>query len=106
MPLSIAEPPRLQFGTLNVLQLLASPTFHRSVRRVHKKVQEIRYGEKLHDPSDLGGGTQIDSEFDCFLLADCVTNLDMGADPDGGGAQKFLRYFIEEIKDQFRGIKK
>ncbi len=42
------------------LQLLSSPTFHRAVRRVHKKVHEIRHGEKFYDPSEMGG-TKIES---------------------------------------------
>jgi MIOREX complex component 7 len=44
------------------MQLLASPAFHRAVRRVHKKVHEVRHGEKLYDPAEMGG-TQIDSRF-------------------------------------------
>jgi hypothetical protein len=46
----------------NHLQLLASPTFHRAVRRIHKRVEEARRGEKLYDPSEMGG-TQIDGRF-------------------------------------------
>jgi hypothetical protein len=30
------------------------------VRRVHKKVHEIRHGEKFYDPSEMGG-TKIES---------------------------------------------
>ena len=42
---------------LSISQLLSSPTFHRAVRRVHKKVHEFRHGK---DPSEMGG-TNIDS---------------------------------------------
>ncbi|KAI9731427.1 MAG: hypothetical protein M1818_007817 [Claussenomyces sp. TS43310] len=62
-------------------RLLASPTFHRGVRSVHKKVHELRHGK---DPAEMGG-TSIDN-------------------PAGGpDAKKFIRHFVEEVKEQFRG---
>ncbi|CZT01430.1 hypothetical protein WAI453_006916 [Rhynchosporium graminicola] len=63
-------------------RLLESQTFHKVVKRVHKKMHEIQRGEKLDDPSEMGG-----------------TNID-GPKPD---AQRFLRYYMEELKDQFKG---
>ncbi|KAN0101846.1 hypothetical protein V8E51_012356 [Hyaloscypha variabilis] len=69
-----------------VQKLLGSSTFHRVVRRVHKKVHEVKQGEKLYDPSEMGG-TQIDK-------------------PAGTDVQKFIRYYMEELKDQFRGSTK
>lgn len=60
-----------------IARLLASPTFHRTVEKVHKRVRQIRRGR---DPEDMGG-TNIDS--------------DQG--------KKFLDHFLEELKDQFRG---
>ena len=66
-------------------QLLESAIFHKVVKRVHKKVHEIKLGEKLEDPSEMGG-----------------TNIDTPK-PD---AQRFLRYYMEELKDQFRGTTK
>lgn len=39
-------------------QLLASPTFHRMVRGVHKKMREMRHGPEMEDM----GGTKIDSQ--------------------------------------------
>ncbi|PMD13990.1 hypothetical protein NA56DRAFT_711354 [Hyaloscypha hepaticicola] len=69
-----------------VQRLLASPTFHRAVRRVHKRVEEARRGEKLYDPSEMGG-TQVDA-------------------PSGWSLQKFIQNFREELKDQFRGATK
>ena len=63
--------------------LLASPTFHRGVRKVHKKVHEIRHGK---DPADMGG-TNIDS-------------------PDGSQSNRFLKHYMDELKNQFRGIDK
>lgn len=38
------------------LQLLRSPSFHRAVQTVHKRVREVRHGK---DPEELGG-TNID----------------------------------------------
>jgi hypothetical protein len=32
------------------------------VKRLHKKVHEVRTGEKLYDPSE-GGGTNIDCKY-------------------------------------------
>jgi len=66
-------------------RLLESAIFHKVVKRVHKKVHEIKLGEKLEDPSEMGG-----------------TNIDTPK-PD---AQRFLRYYMEELKDQFRGTTK
>ncbi|KAL2813495.1 hypothetical protein BDW59DRAFT_30841 [Aspergillus cavernicola] len=60
-------------------RLLASPTFHRMVGSVHRKVQHLRYGPP---PEEMGG-----------------TNIEK----NGPGAKKFLEYFTEEIKDQFKG---
>jgi hypothetical protein len=65
-------------------QLLQSPTFHRAVRKVHKKVHEIQRGEKLVDPSEARGGTNIDRP---------------RPDP-----RRFLKHYMDELKDQFRGI--
>lgn len=67
-------------------RLLASPIFHRVVRRAHKKVHEIKRGEKLYDTSE-GGGTNIEI-------------------PGADNAKKFVKHFLEEVKDQFRGSTK
>jgi len=64
-------------------RLLRSPTFHRAVQHVHKKFHEIRYGK---DPAEMGG-TKIDK-------------------PGGSDPQRFLQYYLEELKDQFRGSTK
>ncbi|KAL2072188.1 hypothetical protein VTL71DRAFT_11531 [Oculimacula yallundae] len=64
-------------------RLLDSPAFHRVVKRVHKKVHEIQRGEKLEDPSETTGGTNIEAP-----------------KPD---AQRFLKYYMEELRDQFKG---
>ncbi|KAK2754069.1 hypothetical protein FQN54_007238 [Arachnomyces sp. PD_36] len=57
-------------------RLLASPTFHRAVQRVHKQVREIRHGKA---PEDMGG-----------------TNV------DNSGFKSFLDLYREELKNQFR----
>ncbi|KAK2809880.1 hypothetical protein FQN50_003521 [Emmonsiellopsis sp. PD_5] len=63
------------------VRLLRSPTFHKGVRQVHKKIQEIRYG-KL--PEDMGG-----------------TNIDK---PDLGGMKRYLELFREELKNQAKDL--
>ncbi|EPE29589.1 hypothetical protein GLAREA_00749 [Glarea lozoyensis ATCC 20868] len=65
------------------IRLLASPTFHRAVRNVHKKVHEARHGK---DPAEMGG-TNIDS-------------------PGGSQIQRFAQNFKEEVKEQFWGAKR
>ncbi|KAI9829575.1 MAG: hypothetical protein M1819_006080 [Sarea resinae] len=61
--------------------LLSSPTFHRAVQNVHKKVHELRHGKA---PEDMGGLTR-----------------DNESGPSD--AKKFLQYYIEELKEQARG---
>ncbi|KAI9885227.1 MAG: hypothetical protein M1823_002966 [Watsoniomyces obsoletus] len=61
-------------------RLLASPTFHRGVQLLHKKLREVRHGK---DPSEMGG-----------------INIDK---PEATGVKKFLDYYIEELREQFRG---
>ncbi|PQE13332.1 hypothetical protein CJF31_00008342 [Rutstroemia sp. NJR-2017a BVV2] len=58
--------------------LLASPTFHRAVRSVHKKVHEAQHG-KVH--SEMGG-----------LRRDEPTQNSL-----------FLKHLKEELRDQFWG---
>ncbi|KAH8590859.1 hypothetical protein B0O99DRAFT_520758, partial [Bisporella sp. PMI_857] len=65
---------------LPCIQLLASPTFHHVVRRVHKRVHELKHGK---DPAEMGG-----------------TNIDT---PGGSDSSRFLKYYMEELKNQFRG---
>jgi len=61
-------------------RLLSSPTFHRAVQNVHRKVRQIRHGK---DPEDMGG-----------------TNIEKSGPSD---AKKFLQFYIEELRDQMRG---
>ncbi|EEH39871.1 hypothetical protein PAAG_02060 [Paracoccidioides lutzii Pb01] len=57
-------------------RLLASPGFHRTVRLVHKKVQEIRHGKALEEM----GGTNIEK-------------------PEGS-LKRFFELFRDELKNQ------
>ncbi|KAG9242362.1 hypothetical protein BJ878DRAFT_175860 [Calycina marina] len=60
-------------------RLLASPSFHRGVRKVHKKVHEMRHGK---DPAEMGG-----------------TSTNSPAD-----SNRFLKHYMEELRNQFRGV--
>ncbi|KAF7945512.1 hypothetical protein EAE96_010279 [Botrytis aclada] len=73
MPLWLAA-----FEAWAVARLLRSPTFHSAVRNVHKRLHEARHGK---DPSEMGG-----------------TNID---DPEKNS--RFVKYFKDEIKEQFWG---
>jgi len=59
-------------------RLLASPTFHKAVQNVHKRVRQIRHGK---DAEDMGGA-----------------NVDSPSD-----TKRFVKYYIEELKEQLRG---
>lgn len=83
-------------------KLLASPSFHRMVGRVHQKVQHIRHGV----PPEEMGGTKIDKNgmthfsWGCWVVS-CAWDWPVHLLDDG--LQRFARYFKEEIKDQFKG---
>lgn len=64
-------------------RLLASPSFHRAVQRVHKKVQELQHGK---DSAEMGG-----------------VNID---EPNRPRFKRFLQYYVEELKEQLRGNSK
>ncbi|KJR83593.1 uncharacterized protein SPSK_04660 [Sporothrix schenckii 1099-18] len=68
-----------------VQRLLASPSFHHVVRRIHRGVQEARYGRDPNEPLRKGEAT-----------ADPSTN-------GSGGRRGFLSHFIEELGLQARG---
>jgi len=59
-------------------RLTRSPTFHRGVGAIHKRIHEFKHGK---DPAEMGG-----------------TNIDKVP-----SQKKFLEYYIEELKEQFRG---
>ncbi|KAK4235091.1 hypothetical protein C8A03DRAFT_46697 [Achaetomium macrosporum] len=70
----------LRVEDLIVAQILRSPSFHRGVRRIHRTVEELRYGRDPSEPLRQGEAT---------------------ADPTGSSS--FLRHFFEELKNQARG---
>ncbi|KAI0123539.1 hypothetical protein BJ170DRAFT_87010 [Xylariales sp. AK1849] len=63
-----------------VERLLRSPLFHRGVRRIHRAVEDYKYGRDPNDPLRQGEAT---------------------AEP--GRADGFFRYFTEELRNQLRG---
>ncbi|KAK3385209.1 hypothetical protein B0H63DRAFT_472533 [Podospora didyma] len=69
----------LRFEDQVVHQILRSPAFHRGVRKVHRKVEDIRYGRDPLDPLRPGEAT---------------------AEP---GKPGFLKHFIDELKNQAKG---
>ncbi|KAH6844813.1 hypothetical protein B0I37DRAFT_433505 [Chaetomium sp. MPI-CAGE-AT-0009] len=70
----------LRLENVLVNQILRSPAFHRGVRRVHRTVEDIRHGRDPSDPLRQGEAT---------------------ADPSRSG--NFIKYFIEELRNQARG---
>jgi hypothetical protein len=83
-------------------QLLASPLFHQMVRKVHRKVNHLRYGA----PPEEMGGTKIDVNCKPIVVVFHYTSarismLILGSmSPAGPGY--FLRLFKEEIKQQLK----
>ncbi|KAL2258818.1 hypothetical protein VTK26DRAFT_7705 [Humicola hyalothermophila] len=63
-----------------VAQILRSPSFHHGVRRIHRAVQELRYGRDPSEPLRQGEAT---------------------AEPTR--AQGFLKHFFEELRNQASG---
>ncbi|AEO67668.1 4df078db-4c21-4391-9e20-c6c0809050e8 [Thermothielavioides terrestris] len=60
--------------------ILRSPSFHRGVRRIHRTVENLRYGRDPNEPLRQGEAT---------------------AEPSR--SQSFLKHFIEELRNQARG---
>ena len=84
-------------------QLLRSPIFHKGVRRVHRKVEEVRRGEKLYDPEDFTG-LHIDSMPMSYSVNGAGT--DEYAEPNSFDMKKFVKHYREELQDQFRDLRK
>ncbi|PSR81669.1 hypothetical protein BD289DRAFT_489148 [Coniella lustricola] len=63
-----------------VSQILRRPEFHHMVRGIHRRVQDHKYGRDPQDPLRPGEAT--------------------GTPPT---PPPFLKYFAEEIRNQFRG---
>jgi hypothetical protein len=77
------------------------------VRSVHKKVHEVRHGK---DPSEMGG-MNIESQstlMETIKERDVgktkwMANLETNPEPGGSDTKKFFEFYLEELKDQFRG---
>ncbi|KAK1753599.1 hypothetical protein QBC47DRAFT_430393 [Echria macrotheca] len=64
--------------------VLRIPAFHHGVRRIHRTIEDFRYGRNPHEPLRPGEATEDPEK----------------VRGDGGG---FLRYFVEELRNQARG---
>ncbi|OIW26704.1 hypothetical protein CONLIGDRAFT_683661 [Coniochaeta ligniaria NRRL 30616] len=69
----------LAFEDRIIQQILRSPTFHRGVRHVHRKVEDLRHGRNPDEPLRPGEATE---------------------DPH---KTSFLQHFIDEVKNQIKG---
>ncbi|KAK0610368.1 hypothetical protein B0T17DRAFT_620855 [Bombardia bombarda] len=67
-----------------VARILQSPRFHHGVRKIHRTVEDLRYGRDPNEPLRPGEATE---------------------DPSLGKvkADSFFRHFIEEIRNQAKG---
>ncbi|KAK0724304.1 hypothetical protein B0H67DRAFT_479526, partial [Lasiosphaeris hirsuta] len=65
--------------------ILRLPSFHRGVRRIHRTVEDIRYGRDPLDPLRPGEAT---------------------ADPHKVQPESFFRHFVDELRNQIRGTPK
>jgi len=63
-----------------VSTLLESPAFHRGVRKVHRRVHEMRHGKIETPPEDVGGAYQERPK------------------PARGGFKRFAELFLEELQ--------
>ena len=82
----------LQYHAYLPLQLLASPTFHRGVEKLHKSIRRIRRGPDMEDM----GGTNIESQ---HLYSKRYAQSKSNTEP--GEGKKFLDHYMEELKQQF-----
>lgn len=65
-----------------IAQILKIPAFHHAVRKVHRTVEDLKYGRDPLDPLRPGEATE---------------------DPEKVRPAGFFRYFAEELRNQFRG---
>ncbi|KAB5536252.1 hypothetical protein GE09DRAFT_1226974 [Coniochaeta sp. 2T2.1] len=72
----------LAFEDRMITALLRSPTFHRGVQKIHRKVQDVKHGRDPNDPLRPGEATE---------------------EP---GKPSFLQHFIDEVKNQIKGDRK
>ncbi|KAI5855281.1 hypothetical protein BZA05DRAFT_391102 [Tricharina praecox] len=79
-----------------VARLLASPTFHRAVRRVHGRLTGVRHLQDEEEPSNLHTGHEGGSDVD---------NVHAGADqklPVQKKVSAFLKIYVDELRNEFR----
>lgn len=72
----------LVFENYIVAQILRSPGFHHVVRRIHRRVQDYKHGRNPHEPLRPGEATEL---------------------PRSSLTSPFMKHFIEELRNQFRG---
>ncbi|KAK9420613.1 hypothetical protein SUNI508_06353 [Seiridium unicorne] len=63
-------------------RFVRSPQFHRGVQRIHRAVEDYKYGRDPNDPLRQGEATR---------------------DPKLERAPGFFKYFTEELRNQMRG---
>ncbi|KAG7146736.1 hypothetical protein HYQ46_004454 [Verticillium longisporum] len=85
-PLAFFTRALVAFEDIIVRQILKSPGFHRGVGRIHKMVHERKYGRNPHEPLYPGEATEDHSV--------------------KSSTGKFRQYFVQEIKDQWKGTVK
>ena len=78
--LSISNPSLTSLQRKLIDTLLRSPTFTRSVQKVHSKVHELQHGKPPDYPHP--GGTHLEDE----------------VARQGGGVTKFIKLFWEELR--------
>ncbi|KAK3994493.1 hypothetical protein QBC44DRAFT_322753 [Cladorrhinum sp. PSN332] len=72
----------LQAEDFLVRQILRSPGFHRGVQRIHRTVQEVKYGRNPNEPLKPGEAT---------------------ANPHKVDPDSFFKHFTDELKNQWKG---
>ncbi|KAH8881402.1 hypothetical protein GQ53DRAFT_832449 [Thozetella sp. PMI_491] len=71
-----------QLENMIVQQILRSPTFHRGVRSIHRRVEDYRYGRDPNEPLRPGEATE---------------------EPSLAKGNGFLKHFVDELRNQARG---
>ncbi|KAK4222397.1 hypothetical protein QBC38DRAFT_375189 [Podospora fimiseda] len=72
----------LQVEDALVRQILKSPGFHRGVQRIHRTVQEVKYGRNPNEPLKPGEATTNHNKVD---------------------QDRFIKHFVDELKNQWKG---
>ena len=64
------------------MQILKSPRFHHGVQRIHRVVEEARFGRNPNEPLRPGEAT---------------------ANPNKADPETFFKHFVDELKNQWKG---